>query len=91
MQVRVKTWGTIQEIVGEREFGLELPSGAKVGNLLDRLVSEHNDKLREELYKPGTKQVRPYVKILVNGHGARPGNKLKDGDTVAIFPPVGGG
>jgi molybdopterin synthase sulfur carrier subunit len=29
--------------------------------------------------------------ILVNGRHAKPGTGLKEGDLVAIFPPVGGG
>jgi sulfur-carrier protein len=29
--------------------------------------------------------------ILVNGHSAGPDKQLNDGDTLALFPPVGGG
>jgi molybdopterin converting factor small subunit len=29
--------------------------------------------------------------IFVNGRHAKTGDKLQDGDTLAIFPPIGGG
>jgi sulfur-carrier protein len=29
--------------------------------------------------------------ILINGHSAEPDKQLNDGDTLALFPPVGGG
>jgi len=39
--------------------------------------------------------VRKYIQILINGRGINVlqgfETKLKEGDTVAIFPPVGGG
>jgi molybdopterin converting factor small subunit len=39
--------------------------------------------------------VQKYIQILINGTGIKAlqgfKTKLKEGDTVAIFPPVGGG
>lgn len=29
--------------------------------------------------------------LLINGFHKKPGNEVKDGDIIALFPPVGGG
>ncbi len=34
---------------------------------------------------------RDVALILVNGRHAEPDHALKDGDTLALFPPIGGG
>ncbi len=91
MQVRLRLWGVFQELVGERELEVNLPERAKVGDLLNELVKRHGSKFEEALFEPGSREIRPYVKLLLNGHGTEPKAKLSEGDVVAIFPPVGGG
>ncbi len=64
----------------------------------ERIFEMKKDKIK--LDKDGTPILRYYL-ILINGtsysliteNGKRPGfkYKLKDGDEIAIFPPVGGG
>jgi molybdopterin synthase sulfur carrier subunit len=91
MKVKVKPWGIFQEIVGERELEVNLPEGAKLGDLLDELIKRFGQRLADELFQPGGREVKPYIKILLNGHGAELRTELQDGDSVALFPPVGGG
>jgi MoaD family protein len=91
MKVKIRPWGVFQEIIGERELSIEIPENFTVGNLLDRLASSYGKKFADELFQPNSKSIKPYVKILHNGHGANLDSKLRDGDLVAIFPPVGGG
>jgi len=49
----------------------------------------------DQLYESGSKKLRETVNVLVNGRGINLlsglDTKLKDGDVVAIFPPVSGG
>jgi molybdopterin synthase sulfur carrier subunit len=91
MKVKVRLWGIFQEIVGERELTIDTRTGATIGDLFNQLISSYGTKFGEELFQPGTRKIRPYVKVLLNGHGANPSAKLREGDVVAIFPPVGGG
>jgi molybdopterin synthase sulfur carrier subunit len=35
--------------------------------------------------------LKPYVNVLVNGKAATPSDSIKEGDELAIFPPVSGG
>jgi len=91
MNVKIRPWGVFQEIVGERELSMDVPENFTVIDLLDRLANNYGKKFGDELFQPSSKSIKPYVKILHNGHGAKLDSKLRDGDVVAIFPPVGGG
>lgn len=91
MRVKVKPWGVFQELIGERELEINLPERFKVGDLLEDLTKRYGPKFEGELFQPGTRKVKAYIKVLLNGHGAELKAKLSEGDVVAIFPPVGGG
>lgn len=91
MKVKIKPWGIFQEIVGERELIIDMPARATIGDLLSELTKRYGARFKDELFLPGKREIRPYIKILLNGHGVDRGAKLNDGDSVAIFPPVGGG
>lgn len=68
---------------------------ADVGSLLDELVRKFGERMLAQLYEQGARKLRGTVNILVNGRsidlleGLK--TSLKDGDVVAIFPPVAGG
>ena len=91
MQVKLRLWGIFQELAGEREVGVEFPPGSTIGDLLELLIKRHGKQFKKEFFKPGSREVRPYVKLLLNGKATKPKAKLSEGDVVAIFPPVGGG
>lgn len=91
MRVKVRLWGVFQELSGKSEFILDMPQRATVGGVIDQLIRLYGERFKEELLQPGARRVKPYVKLLLNGHGATLGSKLREGDVVAIFPPVGGG
>ncbi len=61
--------------------------------LLDELVRRFGERMAEQLYGMGSKKFRTMV--IVNGRSINTLSglytKLKDGDTVAIFPPISGG
>ncbi len=91
MKVKLRPWGVFQEIIGERELSMDVPENSTIRSLLDHLANKHSQKFRDELFQPGGRTIKPYIKILLNGHGAEVGSRLREGDVVAIFPPVGGG
>ena len=93
MAITVKFFASFREVFGKSQ--VSVPVTKDVRALLDKLVEEIGSKLSEQFYEPGTHKLRDTVNILVNGRGISLLNglntPLKDGDTVAIFPPVSGG
>lgn len=94
MNVRVRAYATIRDAIGAGVVNVTLQEGADVKRLLDELVMLYGKAFSERvLGERGG--LLPYVKLLVNGRdidflkGLR--TALKDGDEVALFPPVGGG
>jgi molybdopterin synthase sulfur carrier subunit len=92
LRIKVKAYATIRDALGASvEIGLH--EGATVKDLLNELTRIYG-KFLGESPEPSS-GLPPYVKVLVNGRdidflkGLE--TKLKDGDEVALFPPVGGG
>ena len=89
--MKVRPWGVFQELMGERELEVHIPERAKLRDLLEELTKRYGPKFEGELFQPSKREVKPYIKVLLNGHGAELNARLSEGDVVAIFPPVGGG
>lgn len=95
MKVTVKFFTILREIIGKREEQLELAEDSTLNDLLEKLSQKHGSKVAEYLYKKRTKQAESSLQFLVSGvsvntlQGIK--TKLKNGDIVAIIPPVGGG
>jgi len=89
LKIQIKFFASFREFFQERE--VELQNGSDMGDLLSLLCD--SSKRREQIFD-GT-ELKPYLAILKNGKHINHLNgletKLDDGDTVAIFPPVGGG
>ncbi len=86
-RVKVKLFANFREVSGVRELEL---TATTVKEVLDLLTNRYPN-LQELFYEEG--ELRDYVNIMVNGKNIRRDIswKLKDGDIVAIFPPVSGG
>ena len=91
--VKVKFFTTLRELTGKREEQVELPFNATVGELLDSLAKRYGPKFVEYVFEKG--EVKPYLIIMVDGQSVSQleglKTRLKDGVTVAILPPAGGG
>jgi MoaE-MoaD fusion protein len=81
MQVRLLFFATLKDIVGSRELRLDVPAGATVGDVLTHL----------EVSYPKVKAYRPVVLTAINEEYVDLSATVRDGDEVAIFPPVSGG
>ena len=94
MKVEVKFFTSLREITGKKVDQVQSLKTITVGELLVGLSEKYGKEFKEYLYNKKGK-ARAYLMILVNGKGINvlqgPETKLKDGDTVAILPPVGGG
>jgi len=81
MNVRVQFYAQLREYIGIHELELELPQGATVHELLEKIYAE----------KPG---LRAHDKTILIGAGLEfvdRNYKLNPGEEVAIMPPVQGG
>src|SRR2546425_3769196 len=81
MQVTVKFFATYREVTAAKELKVRLPSGATLRDLLDSVYAEH----------PRLKGHEDAMILAVNHEFAEPAAKLREGDEVALMPPVSGG
>lgn len=79
MKVKLRLFALYREHIGKNEVIVELPAGANVTTLRQRL----------ELDFPKFKDHDPM--IAVNGVYVPPDHQLSEGDEVALLPPFSGG
>jgi molybdopterin converting factor subunit 1 len=80
IRVRVRLFASYAEAAGKDEMEVALPPGATAGDCLSSLRAE-----------PWAARVPPSPAVAVNRRYARADLVLKDGDEVAVIPPVAGG
>jgi molybdopterin converting factor subunit 1 len=81
MQIRVLYFGVLKDVMGHSSVRMEIAEGASVADLL---------VLHRSLGK-GAGSIWDSIAVAVNQEYARAGDVLKDGDEVALLPPVSGG
>ncbi len=91
MKLKVKLFANFREAAGNKELNVSL-KGDQVTDVISPLVREYP---RLEPLMFNGHEIKPYVNILLNGKSVRDNGGLeasvKEGDEVAIFPPVSGG
>jgi molybdopterin synthase sulfur carrier subunit len=94
MKVEVKFFTSLREIIGKKTEEIQIQHTITVEKLLTLLSEKYGKNFREYVYYKNGK-VRGFLSVLVNGKNINAlegfDTKLKQGDTVAILPPVGGG
>ena len=94
MKVSVRFFAALREIVGKKEQTLEFQKDKDITieKVLKRLTELHGKDFVEYVYDMQTGEVRSYLQLLVNEKSVMTlKTRLKDGDVLAIIPPVGGG
>ena len=97
LQVSVRFFTSLREIVGKKEETLKFPEGEKVTIevVLETLKQRYGKKFFEYVYDRETGEVKGFLQFLINGRSASTmkglETELREGDVLAILPPVGGG
>ena len=81
MKITVKFFASHREFAGTGEIELELEEQSTISSLLEKLFEQY----------PGMKKLEEETIVSLNKNYAEPKDILKDGDEVAVFPPVSGG
>jgi molybdopterin synthase catalytic subunit len=81
MEVDVRFFAIIREIVGRSAERRTLPMGATAGDVFDELIRDH----------PRLERMRPVTMLMVNKAYVTHAYELHDGDELALIPPVSGG
>ena len=97
MEVKVRFFTNLREIVNKREEIVTFTSDGNVtvDLVLKALSQKHGKPFKDYVYDDKTGQPKGFLQFLVNGNSASTlkglETELKDGDVLAILPPVGGG
>jgi len=81
IRVKVLYFGQTRDASGSGEEEFSLPDRAPLQTLLERAKSKHA-KLGE---------VAEFMQVALNEEMAKGDERLKDGDVVALIPPIAGG
>lgn len=87
MIIRVRLFANFREAAGKRDLSVAADGDTVMAAIL-ALVALHPALGPLMLHDGGLK---PYVNLLVNGKKAGPQDSVREGDELAIFPPVSGG
>jgi len=95
LKVKVRYFTTLRELARTMEEEIEMENGTTLGDLLEKIALKYGKPAFNYLYDKRSGAVDPSIQFLVNGvsignlQGV--GTELKDGNVVAIVPPIGGG
>jgi molybdopterin converting factor subunit 1 len=81
MRCEVLLFAGLAEAVGMRRLTVELERGATVSDALDALSRRH----------PPVAQARHALAVAINERYGAADAALREGDTIALIPPVSGG
>ena len=97
VEVKVRFFTSLREIVGKKEETLSFPAGERVTvNLaLKALSQKYGKPFTDYVFDAETGQPKGFLQFLVNGNSTSTQNgldtELRDGNVLAVLPPVGGG
>ncbi len=94
LKIEVRLFAGLRELAKQKAVTEDLPDGSTVADVINRLGDRFGPDFRKQVLDERGRPNESF-RILVNGQsiaalqGAE--TKLRDGDVVAIFPPVAGG
>ena len=94
MKMNVNFFATLRRVTGQKTVEFDLPDVVTAGEVLDAVITRFPDMRDELLDENG--QLHRHCHMFINGRGVpflleKMDTIVKPGDTVNIFPAVGGG
>jgi len=80
-KVLVKFFASARDIVGKKDLEMEIKKNCKVGDVMENLFEKY----------PDLQEMEDHLLISVNKDRTGKDEILKDGDEIAVMPPVTGG
>lgn len=81
MKVKVKFFGSHRSAVGKDEMDVEIEDGIDVDGMIRMLIRDY----------PELERLMNFTTIALNKKIAGGTNTFRDGDELALFPPIAGG
>lgn len=81
MEIQIRLFATLKDRIGREIISVQIPEGASVADLLKAIAETY----------PALQPYLPSTVVAINHEFAFPGDSLRPGDEVALFPPVSGG
>jgi len=96
MPITIKAFATVRDVIGMNGVAkINIEKEITVEELFRKLSKDLGERFTKLVYDPQRKALAPGVRILVNGRDIDflkgLSTTLKEGDTVAIIPPIAGG
>ena len=94
ISIKIKFFTILREIVGKKDEQVKLPESTTLDVLLKQLARKYGEGFENYVYDE-LGEVRSHLQFLINGKSASTAQglktKLREGDEIAILPPVEGG
>lgn len=81
MRIALKLFAFFRQMFGSSQITYEIADGATVSDLLEEIYEKY----------PPLEKSRGHVVVMINKKAVPLTEQIKDGDEVAILPPVSGG
>lgn len=95
MTVKVYIKLELTQAFSGKDVEIIVPEETQIRSLLSGMVEIWGDSLSPHIFKPGTDQLLPYIRVMINGQniGVFQGldTSLKDGDEILLVPLAAGG
>ena len=67
MTVKVHMESGLTQAFGRKDVEILVPEGTNVKGLLSGMIEIWGDSLSPHIFKPGTDQLLPYIRVMING------------------------
>ena len=81
IMIHIEAFASAAEHLGQRRLSHDLPDGSSITDLWTMLIKDH----------PGLQGLDTTIAFAINNQVVARSSILRDGDTLAILPPVSGG
>ena len=94
LKVIIKVFARLRDEIGTRENVLSAEDGATVGEVLKKFAEKYG--VSSSVFDTVTGKIHRHILVALNGIAISQlpdglNTKIRDGDAIALLPPVGGG